>query len=261
MAIGFLGAGKMAEALLSSMVQDELCEPWEIVVCDISEERRNWMAEQYEVAVTDDAAEVVEDCDMLVVAVKPQDINVLLTGIKDQLDEEHLVISIAAGKTLAALQGVIGTKPRLVRVMPNLALSVGEGMSVFCAAENVTPDDKEAVMQLLGMAGAVLELPEQHFDAVTALSGSGPAFVAYVLQAMIKAAVALDLPEEEAPVGGADADRYRRPPAEHGERHRRIHPSSRFAKGHDRSGPGGAGGVGCEYGHQPNTGRRRRAQP
>ena len=198
MAIGFLGAGKMAEALLSSLVLDELCEPWEIIVCDISKERRDWMAEQYEVAVTDDAAEVVEECDVLVVAVKPQDVDALLAGVKDQLNEEHLVISIAAGKTLAALQGVIGTKPRLVRVMPNLALSVGEGMSVFCAAENVTEDDKDAAMELFGAAGAVLELPEQNFDAVTALSGSGPAFVAYVLQAMIKAAVALGLPEEDA---------------------------------------------------------------
>jgi pyrroline-5-carboxylate reductase len=198
MAIGFLGAGKMAEALLSSLVLDELCEPWEIIVCDISKERRDRMAEQYEVAVTDDAAEVVEECDVLVVAVKPQDVDALLAGVKDQLNEEHLVISIAAGKTLAALQGVIGTKPRLVRVMPNLALSVGEGMSVFCAAENVTEDDKDAAMELFGAAGAVLELPEQNFDAVTALSGSGPAFVAYVLQAMIKAAVALGLPEEDA---------------------------------------------------------------
>ena len=115
MAIGFLGAGKMAEALLSSLVLDELCEPWEIIVCDISKERRDWMAEQYEVAVTDDAAEVVEECDVLVVAVKPQDVDALLAGVKDQLNEEHLVISIAAGKTLAMLQGVIGTEPRLVR--------------------------------------------------------------------------------------------------------------------------------------------------
>ena len=198
MAIGFLGAGKMAEALLSSLVLDELCEPWEIIVCDISKERRDRMAEQYEVAVTDDAAEVVEECDVLVVAVKPQDVDALLAGVKDQLNEEHLVISIAAGKTLAALKKAAGAKPRLVRVMPNLALSVQEGMSVFCAAKNAKPADKKTVAQLFGGAGAVLELPERHFDAVTALSGSGPAFVAYVMRAMIAAAAALKLPKDAA---------------------------------------------------------------
>ena len=198
MTIGFLGTGKMAEAVLSSVVQGGLCEPWEVVACDTSAERRDWIAKQYEVAVTDDAVQTVKSCKVLVVAVKPQDLDALLAGLKGRLTERHLVISIAAGKTLAALKKAAGAKPRLVRVMPNLALSVQEGMSVFCAAKNAKPADKKTVAQLFGGAGAVLELPERHFDAVTALSGSGPAFVAYVMRAMIAAAAALKLPKDAA---------------------------------------------------------------
>jgi pyrroline-5-carboxylate reductase len=198
MTIGFLGAGKMAEAILSSAVQTGLCEPWEVVACDTSEERRTLVAKQYGAAVTDDALQTVKTCRVLVVAVKPQDLGALLAGIKGKLTERHLLISIAAGKTLAALKKAAGAKPRLVRVMPNLALMVQEGMSVYCAAKNAKPADKKLVAQLFGSAGAALELPERHFDAVTALSGSGPAFVAYAVQALIAAAAALKLPKDAA---------------------------------------------------------------
>jgi pyrroline-5-carboxylate reductase len=198
MTIGFLGAGKMAEAVLSSVVQTGLCERWEIVACDTSQERRDVIANEYGVAVTDDALQTVKSCKALVVAVKPQDIDALLAGIKGKLTERHLLVSIAAGKTLAALKKAAGAKPRIVRVMPNLALMVQEGMSVYCAAKNAKPADKKLVAQVFGGAGAVLELPEKQFDAVTALSGSGPAFVAYMVQAMVDAAVALKLPKDAA---------------------------------------------------------------
>ena len=198
MTIGFLGAGKMAEAILSSVAQTGLCEPWEVVACDKSEERRDFIAKEYGAAVTDDALQTVKICKVLVVAVKPQDTDALLAGIKGKLTERHLLVSIAAGKTLAALKKAAGNKPRLVRVMPNLALTVQEGMSVYCAGKNAKPADRKLVAQVFGGAGAVLELPEKHFDAVTALSGSGPAFVAYVAQAMIAAAAALKLPKDAA---------------------------------------------------------------
>lgn len=198
MTIGFLGAGKMAEAILSSVVQTGLCEPWEVVACDKSEERRELIAKQYGAAVTDDVLQTVKTCKVLVLAVKPQDLDALLAEIKGKLTERHVLISIAAGKTLAALKKMAGVKPRLVRVMPNLALMVQEGMSVYCTAKNAKPADKKLVAQLFGSAGAALELPEKHFDAVTALSGSGPAFIAYVAQAMIEAATALKLPADAA---------------------------------------------------------------
>ena len=198
MTIGFLGAGKMAEAILSSMVQTGLCEPWEVLACDTSAERRTLIEKQYGVIVTDDVALAVKTCKVLVLAVKPQDFDALLAGIKGLLTDKHLLISIAAGKTLAAMKKVAGAKPRLVRVMPNLALMVQEGMSVYCAAANAKAADKKLVAQIFGSAGAALELSEKHFDAVTALSGSGPAFIAYAAQAMIEGAVALKLPKDAA---------------------------------------------------------------
>lgn len=196
--VGFLGAGKMAEAILSSMVETRLCEPWNIMACDKDEARRAFMEKQYGVIASDDPAATVKACNVLVLAVKPQDLTALLASVKSGLTAKHLVISIAAGKTLAAVKKGTGSKPRLVRVMPNLALMVQEGMSVYCAAKNAKASDKKLVAQIFGGAGAVLELPERHFDAVTALSGSGPAFFAYALEAMIEGGTALKLPKDAA---------------------------------------------------------------
>ena len=195
MKIGFLGAGKMAEAIVSALVQSGQCEPRDVIACDTSAERREWMTKQYGVTVTDCPVEAAKKCRVLVLAVKPQDLGALLASIKKFLTAKHLLISIAAGKTLAALKQPAA---RIVRVMPNLALMAQEGMSVYCASKNAKPADKRLVAQMFGSAGAVLELPEKHFDAVTALSGSGPAFFAYMLNAMIEAAVALKLPKDEA---------------------------------------------------------------
>ena len=198
MRIGFLGAGKMAEAILASMVQTGLSDPWDVMACDKSEERRELVAKKYGVIATDDVAQTVKECKVLVLAVKPQDLDALLGEVKKLLTDKHLLISIAAGKTLATLKKAAGAKPRIVRVMPNLALMVQEGMSVFCAAKNAKTADRKLVAQIFGSAGSVLELGEKHFDAVTALSGSGPAFLTYVLQAMVDGAVALGLPKDAA---------------------------------------------------------------
>ncbi len=188
----------MAEAIASSLIQTGMCDPWDITACDKSEERRQLMAKQYQTIATNCPIETVRESDVLIVAVKPQDLDALLTTLKPHLTRKHLLISIVAGKTLAALAKCAGKTPRIIRVMPNLALIVQEGMSVYCASKQAKPKDKRCVAQIFGNAGAVLELPEKHFDAVTALSGSGPAFIAYVLNAMVEGAIALKLPKEAA---------------------------------------------------------------
>lgn len=188
----------MAEAIASSLIQTGMCDPWDITACDKSEERRQLMAKQYQTIATNCPIETVRESEVLIVAVKPQDLDALLTTLKPHLTRKHLLISIVAGKTLTALAKCAGKTPRIIRVMPNLALIVQEGMSVYCASKQAKPQDKRCVAQIFGNAGAVLELPEKHFDAVTALSGSGPAFIAYVLNAMIEGAIALKLPKEAA---------------------------------------------------------------
>lgn len=198
MRIGFLGAGKMAEAIVAAMIKNGLANAWDVMACDKAADRRALMEKQYGVIVTDDVTATVTSCKVLVLAVKPQDLDAVLLAVKPFLTDKHLLISIAAGKTLAAVKQAAGAKPRIVRVMPNLALMVQEGMSVYCAAKNAKAADKERVAQIFGGAGSVLELAERHFDAVTALSGSGPAFFAYAMQAMIEGAVALKLPKDAA---------------------------------------------------------------
>ena len=202
MQIGFLGAGKMAEAILSAMVNAEMVQPWEVTACDKSEARRNLLASTYEVVVTDDPLLTVKESKVLVLAVKPQDLDALLDQIAPALKTTHLVISIAAGKTLKVLRAHIGPKPRLVRVMPNLALMAGEGMSVYCPDGKVKASDAALVERIFGAAGAAIRWEEKHFDAVTALSGSGPAYVAFFLKAMIDAGIALGLPKDEARLMG-----------------------------------------------------------
>jgi pyrroline-5-carboxylate reductase len=198
MRVGLLGAGKMAEAIASALIQTGLCEPWDITACDKFEERRNFMAKQYQIITTNCPVETVNDSEVLVLAVKPQDLDMLLEVIKPYLTANKLIISIVAGKSLSHIKKLSGKASRMIRVMPNLALMVQEGMSVYCASKQATKKDKECVTKIFGSAGAVISLPERHFDAVTALSGSGPAFIAYVLDAMIEGARALKLPKEAA---------------------------------------------------------------
>ena len=196
--IGFLGAGKMAEAILSAILDAGLTEPWNITACDKAEPRRKLMDKQYNVVVTDDPVQTVKDCKTLLVAVKPQDLDALLASIKPFLTKQHLIISIAAGKTLAVLRKGAGDKPRFVRVMPNLAIMAGEGMCVYCPDKSAKPADTKLAAMIFGSAGATIQLPEKNFDAVTALSGSGPAYFACLLKAMMDGGIALGLPKDEA---------------------------------------------------------------
>lgn len=198
MNIGFLGAGKMAEAILTSILDSEMLSPWEITACDKSEERRGLMEQLYQVVVTDDPPRAVEECKILILAVKPQDLDDLLKSVKPKLTKDHLIISIVAGKTLKVIKKSAGAKPRFIRIMPNLALMAREGMCVFCTDRKATDEDKSIVMKIFGSAGAVIPLPEKHFDAVTALSGSGPAYFAYFMRAMMAAGISLGLPADAA---------------------------------------------------------------
>ncbi len=195
MKIGFLGSGKMAEAILSGILQSELAAPEDVTACDKSEERLVLMRDKYGVAATADAAEMIKCSDVIVLAVKPQDMKELLGGLNSLFTADHLLISIAAGKKLEFLRETCGDVPRLVRVMPNLALMAQEGMSAFCMDGDGTEADRTVTSQIFGSAGAVLELGEEHFDAVTALSGSGPAFVAYLLKGFVDGAVKLGIEE------------------------------------------------------------------
>ena len=194
MTIGFLGAGKMAEAILSALIRNKVATATEITACDKVPERLDALRQRYRITTTAALDDLMRTCEVVILAVKPQDLDDVLRQIAPQVTQRHLLISIAAGKTLAALNGILGDAVRLVRVMPNLALQVGAGMSAWCGGPAARDSDRETVCKILGSAGRVVELAEEHFDAVTALSGSGPAFFAYVMQAFADGGVALGLP-------------------------------------------------------------------
>lgn len=197
MKIGFIGAGKMAEAIMAALVKSKTVAPNEVLACDVSAERRDIIRRRLGVGVYSKADAVVGAVDVVVLAVKPQDLRAALEPLEPHFTSRHLVLSIAAGKTLAFLEGLLPAA-RVIRVMPNLPSVVGEGMSVFCAGSQATQRDRARSRSLLASFGKVLELPEEAFDAVTALSGSGPAFFAYVLEAMIAGAVGLGLDRVDA---------------------------------------------------------------
>jgi pyrroline-5-carboxylate reductase len=198
MRIGFLGAGKMAEAILAALLRNRVVPASSVVICEVVPARCSLMRRRYGVRVADSATALVQACEVVILAVKPQDLDELLAHVVPVLDKQHVVISIAAGKTLAHLQNLAGRRVRLVRVMPNLPVMVGEGMSAFCLGSQARPADRKLAARLLGCCGRAVELDERHFDAVTALSGSGPAFFTYLMSALADAAQAEGLPADAA---------------------------------------------------------------
>ena len=202
--LGFFGAGKMAEGIVQAIAAVGTMPLGRVVMAETFPARAAEMAKRYGVQTTPDAAAVVKAADAIFLAVKPQDVAALAAQVKPLLTEKKLVISIVAGKSLATLRKMFGTKVRLVRVMPNLALRAKEGMRAICPAKNATKADVKLVESILGAAGQTALLKEKDFDAVTALSGSGPAFFAYMEEAMaeggvkqgLKPAVARQLAEQ-----------------------------------------------------------------
>ena len=181
MKIGFFGAGKMAEGILSAIENKR-----DVVMAEKVEARAKELSAKYGVKVVADVKEVAEKCELVFLAVRPQDVDAVAAEVKPLLKKGQVLVSIVAGKTLAKLKAAFGSKAKLIRVMPNLALRAKAGM---CA---ITSHHAE-VEKILGGAGATVVLKEKDFDAVTALSGSGPAYFAYMEEAMMEGGVALGL--------------------------------------------------------------------
>jgi len=138
-------------------------------------------------------AQVAKTCDLVFLAVRPQDVDAVAAEVRPLLSRGQTIVSIVAGKTLAKLRRAFGAKVRLIRVMPNLALRANAGMCAIAAARGTPAKDVKAVERILGGAGATVVLGEKDFDAVTALSGSGPAYFAYMEEAMAAGGVKLGL--------------------------------------------------------------------
>ncbi len=192
--LGFFGAGKMAEGILAAASLAKGFDPHSVLMAERLPARAKELAQRYKVRTTADAREVAAAARTIFLAVRPQDVAALAAEVKPLLTAKTLLVSIAAGKSLATLRRMFGRNVRLVRVMPNLALRAREGMCAICPAANATAKDVKLVAGILDGAGRTIVLKERHFDAVTALSGSGPAFFAYMEQAMAEGGRKLGLP-------------------------------------------------------------------
>jgi len=194
---GFLGAGQMGEAILKGLLKRQLASPDRILICEANPDRAGLMCQRHGVTALPSADQLVRQCDVVVLAVKPQELGKLLATLAPDSLTRPLFISIAAGKTLVWLEAQL-PGARIARCMPNLAMRVGAGMSAFCLGRHCHPADRQLTADLLASAGLAKEVAESLFDAVTALSGSGPAFLAVILQAFADGAVALGMTPETA---------------------------------------------------------------
>ena len=195
MTIAILGVGVMGESLLTGLIQAGW-DPAEIRAADVRQSKREEVADKYGVW-TGTSIDAVKGADTVVVVVKPQDITDLLTDVTPHLEPGALVVSLAAGVTTSTVERLVGDHP-VVRVMPNTAALVGEGMAAVCGGSTATEDHLAHAEKLLTAVGKVQVISEKYMDAVTAISGSGPAYVMFVAEAMIDAGVMLGLPRATA---------------------------------------------------------------
>jgi pyrroline-5-carboxylate reductase len=191
--IGFIGAGKMATALSMGFLKQGLSSAAEMLAFDVHAPACNSFHESTGIACTNNLGELVDKSKVLVLAVKPQQIVDVCDVIGPDLHPHHLVVSIAAGITVKQLSDVLPGHQRIIRVMPNTPCLVGMGASAFTTGDYVVEEDRLWVKKYLSSVGIVYEVPEYQLDAVTGLSGSGPAFVMQFIEALSDAGVKMGL--------------------------------------------------------------------
>ncbi len=196
--IAFLGGGRMGEALVSGLIRSGGRSADELVVTSRREERARELAERYLVTSTTDNEEAVRLAEVLVLTVKPQDMDSLLRQISSGVTPGHLVVSFAAGIRTSFVEKHLAADVPVVRVMSNVAVLVDEAMSVVAAGSHAEDRHLVVAEELLGYVGRVLRLKEGHLDAVTATSGSGPAYFFLLAEAMIEACILLGLSRDVA---------------------------------------------------------------
>jgi pyrroline-5-carboxylate reductase len=196
--IGFLGAGKMATALAKGFIRAGLVTAGDVLGSDPSPGACAAFTKETGVKTTAANTEVVAFARVLVLAVKPDQVGAVLGEIRGQFTEKHLLLSIAAGVPLAKLEAGLGTGARLIRAMPNTPALLGASATGFALGKNARPEDGELAEKLLSSVGLAFQLKESLLDAVTGLSGSGPAYVYLFVEALSDGGVAAGLPREVA---------------------------------------------------------------
>lgn len=191
--VGFLGAGKMATALARGLIQSGFTPAESIFATDILPAARETFAAATGATAVAEPREILQKAQVIFLAVKPQSMPGLLQDLRESVQPHHLLVSIAAGITLAQMESVLGNR-RIVRVMPNTPCLVGAGASGFAKGAHATENDADLVATMLNTVGIALPVSESLLDAVTGLSGSGPAYVFEMIEALSDGGVLMGLP-------------------------------------------------------------------
>lgn len=198
MKLGFIGTGNMASAIMGGIIGKKMISAEEIIGADLFAPGREKVKEQFGIQVTEKNQEVVEKAEVIILSVKPQFYEEVINQIKDCVKKEQIIITIAPGKTLAWLAEKFGKEVKIVRTMPNTPALVGEGMTAMCPNEHMEKEETEYVKRLLESFGRVEVVPERLMDVVVSVSGSSPAYVFMMIEAMADAAVSGGMPRAQA---------------------------------------------------------------
>lgn len=198
MKLGFIGCGNMASAIMGGILKNGLMEAADIIGADVFAPSREKAKENLGIQIAESNREVVEKADMFVLSIKPQFYADVIAEIKEIVKENQVVITLAPGKTLAWLGEQFGKPVKIVRTMPNTPAMVLEGMTAACPNEYVTKEELEYALTILKSFGEVEVVTEKMIDAVVAVSGSSPAYVYMMIEAMADAAVAEGMPRAQA---------------------------------------------------------------
>jgi len=196
--LGLIGGGVMGEALLSRLIVREIYQPLEIVVSEVKETRRDYLAQTYGVQVTADNQAVARKSRAIMLAIKPQifpEVAKVLNQALTTSESKPLIISILAGVKLSQLESAFEQLP-VIRAMPNTPATVGAGITALAMGSQAQENDRQIARKIFESVGEVVEVPETLMDAVTGLSGSGPAYVAMIVEALADGGVKSGLPRE-----------------------------------------------------------------
>ncbi len=196
--VGLVGTGNMGEALIKGLLHGHVCKPEQIFCSDTRLERLKAVRETYGVKGTSHNIEVVKHSDILILAVKPQIMKQVVSEVSKYLDLSKLIISIAAGVPLNAIESCTKKELKLIRVMPNICVSVREGVSAIAGGKHIRKEDLMIAKTIFDSVGKSLFVEENLLDAVTGLSGSGPAYIFLIIDALADAGVKVGLSRDDA---------------------------------------------------------------
>ncbi len=196
--LGFIGGGNMAAALIKGLLHSKVVPPDGIIVSDVKSERLEMLREKHGVRTTTDNLELVRASDVVVLAVKPQVIDKLLGAIGNDVKPSTLVVSVAAGVPVSAMEARLPDGTRVVRTMPNTPATVDAGATAIAPGTHATEEDLDVARALFAAVGRVVTLDETLLDAVTGLSGSGPAYVMLMIEALADGGVKVGLHRDTA---------------------------------------------------------------